>query len=102
MITALVLAAAAAAGVYLTVVDARTDDTGILVGTIVLTAGVLAAVRPRAALAIGALVGLPIPVVEAIRFGDWTALAALVIAVLGALGGAYVGIILRRSAQTST
>ena len=101
MITALVVAAAAAAGVYLTVVDARTDDTGILAGTIVLTAGVLAAVRPRAALLIGLLVGLPIPVVEAARFGDGAALAALAFALAGALGGAYVGIILRRSAQPS-
>ena len=95
------LAAALAAGLYLTVVDARTDDTGILVGALALTAGALAAARPRAALLIGALVGLPTPIVEAIRFENWTALTALAFALAGAFGGAYVGIILRRSAQPS-
>jgi hypothetical protein len=101
LVTALVLLAALAAGLYLTAVDARTDDTGILAGLILLAAGALAAARPRAAVLIAALVGLPIPVVEAIRFGSWTALAALGFAFAGAFAGAYIGIVLRRSLSTS-
>jgi ammonia channel protein AmtB len=106
VITATVLGAALAAGLYFTAVDAnpRFDDTGILAGLIVLTAGALSAVRPRAALIVGMLVGLPIPVVELIRsdFERWAALAALGLALAGAFAGAYIGIIVRRTAQQAT
>jgi hypothetical protein len=101
VVTALVLLAALAAGLYLAAVDARTDDTGILAGLIVLASGALAAMRPRAAVLIAALVGLPIPLVEAIRFESWAALAALGFSFAGAFAGAYVGIVLRRSLWTS-
>jgi hypothetical protein len=101
-VTSLVLLAALGAGLYLTAVDARTDDTGILAALIVLASGALAAVRPRAAVLIAALVGLPIPVVEAIRFESFAGLAALGFALAGVFGGAYVGIVLRRSLQTSS
>jgi hypothetical protein len=103
VITALVLAAALAAGVYLTGVDARTDDTGVLAGAIGLTAGVLSAIRPRAAVIVGALVGLPIPVVNAARFENWLpSVAALGFALAGAFAGAYVGIIVRRTVQRAS
>jgi len=101
LVTAVVLFAAFAAGLWLVGVEAnpRFDDMGILAGLIVLTSGALSAIRPRAALIVGALVGLPIPVVEAIRFDNYAALAALGFALAGAFAGAYVGIVLRRSVQ---
>jgi len=100
-ITAAVLVAALAMGLWLVGVEAnpRFDDMGILAGIIVLTSGALSAIRPRAALIIGALVGLPIPIVEAIRFENYAALAALGFALAGAFAGAYVGIVVRRSIQ---
>ena len=100
-ITAAVLVAAIAMGLWLVGVEAnpRFDDMGILAGIIVLTSGALSAIRPRAALIIGALVGLPIPIVEAIRFENYAALAALGFALAGACAGAYVGIVVRRSIQ---
>jgi hypothetical protein len=100
-ITAVVLLLALAAGLWLVRVEAspRFDDMGILAGTIVLISGSLAAIRPRAALIIGALVGLPIPVVETIRSDNYAALAALAFALVGAFAGAYVGIVVRRSIQ---
>ena len=101
LVTTLVLLAALAAGLFLMSVDARTDDTGILAGLIVLSAGVLSAIRPRAALLVGALVGLPIPVVNAIRFESYAALAALGFALVGAFAGAYVGILVRRTLQAA-
>jgi hypothetical protein len=99
VITAIVLILALAAGLYLTVIDARTDDTGILATIIALTAAVLSAIRPRAAVIVGALVGLPIPVVNLVRFDNWAALMALGFAMAGAFAGAYVGLIVRRTTQ---
>ena len=100
-ITAVVLVAALATGLWLVGVEANPhfDDMGILAGVIVLSSGAFSAIRPRAALIIGALVGLPIPVVEAIRFDNYGALAALGFALAGAFAGAYIGIVVRRSVQ---
>jgi hypothetical protein len=103
-ITAVVLLAALMAGLWLVSIDAnpRFDDMGILAGVIVLIAGALSAIRPRAALIIAALVGLPVPVVEVIRSDNYAALAALAFALGGAFAGAYVGIVVRRSVQVDT
>ncbi len=101
-VTAVVLVAALAAGLWLTLVDARTDDTGIEAGLLLGMAAVLAAIRPRAAVIIAALVGLPIPVVEAARFDGFPAgIVAMGFALAGAFAGAYVGIIVRRSSLLS-
>ncbi len=78
--TAVVIALAGVAGLWLVAVDARTDDTGIEAGVIFLIAAALAAVRPRAAIVIAFIVGAP----------------------AGALLGAYLGIIFRRSASSSS
>ena len=99
VITAVVLLAALAAGIYLAAVEARSDDAGVLAAALGLTAAVLSAVRPRAAVLIGALVGLPIPVVNIIRFDEWASLVALGFGMAGAFVGAYVGIVARRSLQ---
>ena len=103
MVTALVIAVACVAGLWLVSVDARTDDTGIEVVLIFLIAAALAAVRPRAAIVIAFIVGGPIPIAEALQSGSFPAgIAALGFSVAGALVGAYLGIIVRRSSSSSS
>jgi hypothetical protein len=103
VITAVVIGLACVAGLWLVSVDARTDDTGIEAGLIFLIAAGLAAVRPRVAIIIAFIVGGPIPIAEAMRSGGFPAgLAALGFGVAGALVGAYLGIMLRRSASPTT
>jgi hypothetical protein len=103
LITALVIALACVAGLWLTFVDARTDDTGIEAGLLFLFAAALAAVRPRAAIVIAFIVGAPIPISEAMQSGSFPAgIVALGFSVAGALVGAYLGIMLRRSASSTT
>ena len=99
-ITAVVILAAIVAGLWLTTVDAKTDDTAIEAGLIFLIAGILSAIRPRAAIIIAFIVGSPIPISEAMSTGAFPAgVAALGFSVAGALVGAYVGIIARRTMQ---
>jgi hypothetical protein len=101
VVTAVVVGLACAAGLWLVSVDARTDDTGIEAGLIFLIAAVLAAVRPRAAIVIAAVVGAPIPIAEALQSGTFPpGIVALGFSVAGALVGAYLGIIVRRSAPS--
>ena len=103
VVTALVVALACLAGLWLVSVDARTDDTGIEAGLILLISAALAAVRPRAAIVIAFIVGGPIPITEALRSGGFPAgIVALGFSVAGALVGAYLGIIVRRSASSSS
>ena len=103
IITALVVGIACVAGLWLTSVDARTDDTGIEVVLIFLIAAALAAVRPRAAIVIAFIVGGPIPIAEALQSGGFPAgIAALGFSVAGALVGAYLGVIARRSSSSSS
>jgi len=103
VVTALVIVLACVAGLWLVSVDARTDDTGIEVVLIFLIAAALAAVRPRAAIVIAFIVGGPIPIAEALRSGGFPAgIAALGFSVAGALVGAYLGIIARRSSSSSS
>jgi hypothetical protein len=103
VVTALVMALACVAGLWLVSVDTRTDDTGIEAGLIFLIAAALAAVRPRAAIVIAFIVGSPIPVAEAMRTGSFPAgITALGFSVAGALIGAYLGIIVRRSASSTS
>ena len=98
LITALVIGLACVAGLWLVSVDARTDDTGIEAGLIFLIAAALAAIRPRAAIVIAFIVGAPIPIAEAMRSGGFPAgILALGFSVAGALVGAYLGIMVRRS-----
>ena len=101
--TALVIVMACAAGLWLASVDARTDDTGIEVGLIFLIAAALAAIRPRAAIFVALLVGGLIPIAEALRSGGFpVGIAALGASVAGALLGAYLGIMMRRSSSSTS
>jgi hypothetical protein len=102
LVTALVIGVACVAGLWLVSVDARTDDTGLEAGLIFLIAAALAAIRPHAAIVIAFIVGAPIPIAEAIRSGGFPAgIAALGFSVAGALAGAYVRILVRRSASST-
>jgi len=101
-VTAIVVALACLAGLWLAAVDTRTDDTGIEAGLLFIVAAALSAVRPRGAMVIAFIVGSPIPISEAMRSGGFPAgIVALGFAVAGALVGAYLGIIARRSASSS-
>jgi len=103
VVTAVVIGLACAAGLWLASVDARTDDTGIEAGLLLLIAAALSAVRPRAAILIAIVVGAPIPILEALRGGEITGgIAALGFSVAGALAGAYLGKIVRRSMSSSS
>jgi hypothetical protein len=103
VVTALVLAVACVAGLWLVSVDARTDDTGIEAGLLFLIAAALAAVRPRAAIVIAFIVGAPIPIAEALQSGGFPAgIAALGFSIAGAIVGALLGITVRRSASSSS
>ena len=101
-VTALVVVIACAAGLWLASFDARTDDTGVEAGLIFLIAAALAAMRPRGAIVIAFIVGAPIPIAEAMRSGGFPAgIVALGVSVAGALVGAYLGIVMRRSASST-
>jgi len=98
LVTAIVVVLACVAGLWLALVDARTDDTGIEASLIFLIAAALSAVRPRAAVLIALIVGTPIPIVEAMRTSGLPGgIAALGFSVAGALVGAYLGIVMRRA-----
>jgi hypothetical protein len=103
LVTPIVIVLACVAGLWLASVDARTDDTGIQAGLIFLIAGALAAVRPRAAMIIAFIVGAPIPIAEALQSGGFPAgILALGFSVAGALVGAYLGIMVQRSASSTS
>jgi hypothetical protein len=103
VVTAVVLGLACLAGLWVVLVDARTDDTGIEAGLIFLIAAALAVLRPRAAIIIAFVVGSPIPIVEAMRSGGVPAsIMALGFSVAVALVGAYLGIIVRRTVSSSS
>ena len=103
VVTGLVIGLACVAGLWLVSVDARTDDTGIEAGLIFLIAAALAAIRPRAAIIIAFIVGAPIPIAEALQGGGFPpGIVALGFSVAGALVGAYLGIMVRRSASSTS
>jgi hypothetical protein len=103
VVTAVVIALACVAGIWLAYFDARTDDTGVEAGLIFLIAAIFSAVRPRASAIIALVVGAPIPMVEATRTGGIPAgVVALGFSVAGALVGAYLGVMVRKSASSSS
>jgi hypothetical protein len=103
LVTAIVVALACVAGLWLVAIDARTDDTGIEAGLIFLIAAALSAIRPRAGIVIAFIVGAPIPIAEALRGGGFPAgIAALGFSVAGALVGAYIGILMRKGTSSTS
>jgi hypothetical protein len=97
---AVAIGLALAAGLLLATYDLRTDDTAIEVGLLLIASVTLAALAPARWWLIALCVGLPIPIVE-IAVAHATVppagIAALVIAIVGALIGFAIG----RAARTS-
>ncbi len=103
IVTAIVIALACVAGLWLASVDARTDDTGVEAALIFVVAAALSAFRPRAAILVALLVGGIIPIAEVLRGAGFPGgIAALGFSVAGALVGAYLGIVLKRTTQPTS
>lgn len=85
-------------GLAIAYVDSRPawDDTGITAGALLLGAGVTAAASGRRPLFWALLVGVWTPIVEITVHGQPASLAAIVFAVVGAMGG----FLMRRSLST--
>jgi|SRR5581483_2793264 len=81
---------AAALGLLIGLIDTQPnwDDTGITVAALVLVAVLAGAAQPRHAWACGLLVGMWIPLLNAIRSHSLAAAPALLIALVAALIGA--------------
>ena len=88
-----------AAGTCIAYVDSRTtwDDAGVTAAALVAAAGLFSLARPRAWLAIGFAVGVPVVAFNVLRFGRWDSAIATVFALVGAGIGGSVGRALRRS-----
>ncbi len=87
--TGLMLVIALGIGGLITYVDSRPtwDDTGITAFAILVTCGVLAALRPSRPWLWALAVGLWIPLVQIVRAGNYASLLALVMAFAGGYGG---------------
>jgi hypothetical protein len=101
-VTAVVLAVAFAAGLWLASFDMRTDDTGVEAALVFAIAAALSFVRPRTAIAVALLVGGIIPIAEVMRGSGFPGgIAALGFSVVGAVIGGYAGAALRRNTVPS-
>jgi hypothetical protein len=100
MIQALLLAVGAIAGLALAYVDSlpRWDDTGILVGSLLLVSALLTALGYRRPWLMALAVGLWIPLREIYATHDARILAVLVVAFVGA----HIGWAVRRGIQGAT
>jgi hypothetical protein len=81
---------AASLGLLIGLIDSQPawDDTGITVAALVLVSAVGGAAQPRTAWACGLLVGMWVPLLNAVRFQNFAAAPALLIALVAALIGA--------------
>jgi hypothetical protein len=93
----IVIALALVIGFVLLSYDQRTDDTGVEVALLVATAMALTIAAPRAAVAIALAIGLPIAG-WSMMHGNGPGIAALLIA----SAGAFLGYVMRRSAQQAS
>ena len=85
----LLLAIAVLAGLFSAYVDSRPtwDDTGILVGGLLLASGLLTLLGHRRPWLIALSVGIWIPAYEIIKSNDFMMLVILLIPLIGAYGG---------------
>jgi len=91
----MVLIVGASVGLLIALIDSRPgwDDTGVTAGAIALSACLLALASTSPPWMIALAVGLWVPAYALATTGNWGALLALVFAV----GGAYLGAAFRRS-----
>ena len=93
VLDAVVPVVALLAGVAIGFVDSRPtwDDTGVTAVSLLLAAGVLAAIRPRVWWLAGLLVGLPVLGFNYLAQGRFDSAIAIVFALAGAGAGAWLG-----------
>ena len=95
----LLLTVGALAGLFSLYVDTRPtwDDTGILVGGLLLVSGLLTLLGHRRPWLIGLAVGIWIPVYEIYKSHDFMMLVVLLIPLIGAYGGWLVRLGVRKT-----
>ena len=99
----ILLAIAVLAGLFFAYVDSRPtwDDTGITVGVILLTSGLLALIGFQRPWLLALAIGLWLPLYEIITTHTYASIAALVIAFIGAYGGWAVRLGIRKTFHTA-
>jgi len=99
----ILLAIAVAAGLFYAYVDSRPtwDDTGITVGVILLTCGLLALLGFQRPWLLALAVGIWIPLYEIITTHAYASIVALIIAFIGAYGGWAVRLGIRKTFHTA-
>lgn len=95
----ILLAIAVLAGLFSAFVDSRPawDDTGILVGGLLLVSGLLTLLGHRRPWLIALAVGIWVPVYEIIKSHDFMMLVILLIPLIGAYGGWLVRLGIRKT-----
>jgi hypothetical protein len=85
----ILLAIAVMAGLFFAYVDSRPswDDTGITVGVILLTSGLLALIGFQRPWLLALAVGVWLPLYEVVTTHTYASIIALVVAFIGAYGG---------------
>jgi len=99
----ILLAIAIVAGLFFAYIDSRPtwDDTGITVGVILLTSGLLALIGFQRPWLLAFAIGLWLPLYEIITTHAYTSIVALVIAFIGAYGGWIVRLGIRKTFHTA-
>jgi len=98
----ILLAIAIMAGLLFAYVDSRPtwDDTGITVGVILLTSGLLALIGFQRPWLLALAIGVWLPLYEIITVHAYASIAALVVAFIGAYGGWLVRLGIRDTFHT--
>jgi len=99
----ILLGIATTAGLFFAYVDSRPtwDDTGITVGVILLTSGLLALIGFQRPWLLALAIGLWLPLYEIITMHAYASIVALVIAFIGAYGGWIVRLGIRKTFHTA-
>ncbi len=99
----ILLAIAFLAGLFYAYVDSRPtwDDTGITVGVILLTCGILALIGFQRPWLLALAVGMWLPLYEITTSHTYASLIALVIAFIGAYGGWAVRLSLNKMTHST-
>ena len=99
----ILLGIALAAGLFFAYVDSRPtwDDTGITVGAVLLTSGLLALIGFQRPWLLALAVGLWIPLYEVTSTHAYASIVALVIAFIGAYGGWAVRLGIHKTFHTA-
>jgi len=99
----ILLAVAVVAGLFFAYVDSRPtwDDTGITVGVILLTSGLLALIGFQRPWLLALAIGLWLPLYEVLTTHAYASIVALIIAFIGAYGGWIVRLGIRKTFHTA-